>query len=166
MPSKTNNGKDSMPHAADVAAMMTEETKAAVDSMTNMAATAAEEAKTLLAANQEALQKGFALWQEYTQTYTKFVLEATEQTLAQTLAFRQDMDKIVIDGFKKAHELSVEERKFGVEAAELFQTQAQSAAEYAAKMFTTTSKVMTTTALFSDWAAERAAKMFTTISTN
>jgi hypothetical protein len=145
---------------------MTEETKAAVDSMTNMAATATEEAKTLMAANQEAVQKGFEMWQEHSQAYAQFVLAATRQNIGQSLAFRQNMDKILTDGFKKAHELSLEEHQFVVETAELFQVQAQAASEYAAKMFTTTSKVMATTALFSDWAAERVAKMFTSISAN
>jgi hypothetical protein len=166
MPTKINNGKDTMPNVVDMAAKVSEESRAVVDSMTHMSATATEEAKTLLAAQQEALQKGFEMWQEYSQTYSKFVLDATEQSLRQSLAFRENMDKIISDSFKKAHTLSLEERQFGVEAAELFQAQAQAASEYAAEMFTTASKVMTTTALFSDWAAERVAKMFTSISTN
>jgi hypothetical protein len=150
MPTKTDNGKNNTPHLADVTARLSEETK---------------EAAPLLAANQEACQQSFEIWREFTQTYANFILQATQETLRQSLAFRENMDKILTDNFKKAHHLNLEERQFVVDAAELFQTQAQAGSEYTAKLFTTTSKMMTTTALFSDWAAERVAKMFTSIST-
>lgn len=166
MPVKVNNEKDVFPNLADVTTKMNEETKVVVDSVTALTNTAAEEAKSLLETNQAAVRKSFEMWQEYTQNYTNVVLQATEQSFKQSLGFRENMDRIVTDSFKKAQALSLEERQFGVEMAELVQTQAQAVSEYAVKMFTTTSKVMTTTALFSDWAAERMAKMFTTISTN
>lgn len=163
---KVNNEKDIFPNFADVAAKMTEETRVVVDSVSAMANTATEEAQSLFATNQETVKKSFEMWQGYTEGYANVVLQATEQSFKQSLAFRENMDKIVTDSFKKAQTLSVEERQFGVEMAELVQNQAQAVSEYAIKMFTTTSKMMTTTALFSDWAAERMAKMFTTISTN
>lgn len=158
--------KEALPNLADLATKMTEESKVAVDSVSALANSAAEEAKSLFETNQEFVKKSVDMWQEYTQTYADVVLQATEQSFKQSLAFRENMDKIVTDSFKKAQALSQEERQFGVEMAELFKTQAQAASEYAVNIFTTTSKVMTTTALFSDWAAERMAKMFTTISTN
>ncbi len=160
------NEREFLPNLADVAVKMTEETRTVVDSVATMANTATEEAKSLFATNQETVKKSVEMWQEYTQAYADVVLGATEQSFKQSLAFRENMDKIVTDSFKKAQALSFEERQFGVEMAELVQNQAQAVSEYAVKMFTTTSKVMTTTALFSDWAAERMAKMFTTISTN
>lgn len=166
MPVKINNEKEILPNLADVATKMTEETRVVVDSVGVMANTATEEAKSLLVTNQETVKKSVEMWQEYTQAYANVVLEVTEQSFKQSLAFRENMDKIVTDSFKKAQALGLEERQFGVEMAELVQTQAQAVSEYAVKMFTTSSKVMTTTALFSDWAAERMAKMFTTISTN
>ncbi|NJN93342.1 MAG: hypothetical protein HC875_04255 [Anaerolineales bacterium] len=166
MPVKVKDEKDVFPNLADVATKMTEETRVAVDSVTAIASTATEETKNLLATNQETVKKSLEMWQEYTQVYTDVVLKATEQSFKQSLGFRENMDRIVTDSFKKAQALGLEERQFGVEMAELVQTQAQAVSEYAVKMFTTTSKVMTTTALFSDWAAERMAKMFTTISTN
>jgi hypothetical protein len=166
MPTKLNNGKESVVNAAEVAAKVTEDTKAAVEVLMNSAAKATEDAKSLLATNQEILEKNFAAWQEYNRAYTQFVLEATQQVLNESLAFRENLDKVMIGSFKKAHDLSEQERQIAVDAADLFQAQAQAGSEYLAKMFTTASKVMTTTALFSDWAAERAAKMFTSISTN
>lgn len=166
MPVKVNNEKDVFPNLADVATKMNEETKAVVDSVAALTNTATEEAKSLLETNQEAVRKSFEMWQDCTESYANVVLQATEQSFKQSLAFRENMDKIVTDSFKKAQALSLDERQFGVEMAELVQTQGQAVSEYAVKMFTTTSKVMTTTALFSDWAAERMAKMFTTISTN
>lgn len=160
------NEREFLPNLADMAVKMTEETKSMVDSVAVMANTATEEAKSLFATNQETVKKSVEMWQECTQAYADVVLEVTEQSFKQSLAFRENMDKIVTDSFKKAQELSLGERQFGVEMAELAQNQAQAVSEYAVKMFTTTSKVMTTTALFSDWAAECMAKMFTTISTN
>jgi prophage DNA circulation protein len=164
MPTKLNNGKESVANAADVAAKVSEDAKAAVEVIVNSAAKATEDAKSFLVANQEVLEKNFAAWQEFNQGYTRFVLEATQQVLNESLAFREGLDKVMIDSFKKVHVLSEQERRIVVDAAELFQDQAQAGSEYAAKMFTTASKMMTTTALFSDWAAERAAKMFTSIS--
>ncbi len=166
MPTKTANGKETLNSVAEVAAKVTEETKVAMDVVMGTTAKVAEDTKTLLAANQEALEKSFATWQEYNKAYTNFVLEATQQVLDESLAFRESLDKVWVDSFKKAHTLSEQERQIGLDVAELFQDQTQAASEYAAKMFTTASKVMTTTALFTDWAAERVAKMFTTISTN
>jgi hypothetical protein len=164
MSNKVNNGKEARSSLADVAARFTEETKAAVDSFNSMASTATEETKSLLTSNQEAFKRGFEFWQDFSQSYANFVLEATQQNLAQSLAFRESLDKIMVDNLKKAQALSVEERELFVDATGLFQTQAQAVSEYAANWFATTSKVMTTTALFSDWAAERVAKMFTSIS--
>ena len=166
MATKLNNGKESSASAADVAAKVGEDTKAAVEIWASNAVKAAEDAKNLLAANQEVLEKSFAAWQDCNQTYTRFVLEATQQVLNESLAFRENLDQVMIGSFKKAHALSEQERQVVVDAAELLQDQAQAGSEYLAKMFTTASKVMTTTALFSDWAAERAAKMFASMSAN
>jgi hypothetical protein len=166
MPTKVTNGKETLNSVAEVAAKVTEETKAAMDVVLDTTAKVAEDTKTILAANQETLEKNFAAWQEYNRTYTNFVLKATQQVLNESLAFRESLDKVWADSFKKAHVLSEQERQIGLDAAELFRDQAQAASEYAGKMFTTAAKVMTTTALFTDWAAERVAKMFTTISTN
>lgn len=166
MPTKLNNGKESVVNAAEAAAKVSEDTRAVVEVLMNSAIKATEDAKNLFAANQEVLEKSFTTWQESNRTYTHFVLEATQQVLNESLAFREHLDKVMIGSFKKAHALSEQERQVMVDAAELFQDQAQAGSEYVAKIFTTASKVMTTTALFSDWAAERAAKMFTSMSAN
>jgi hypothetical protein len=166
MSTKQTNGKESVVNTADVAAKVSEDTKAAVEVMVNNTAKAMEDVKSLLVANQEVWEKSFAAYREFNQVYTHFVLEATQQVLDESLAFRESLDKVMIGSFKKAHALSEQERQVMIDAAELFQDQAQAGSEYMAKMFTTASKVMTTTALFSDWAAERAAKMFTSISAN
>ncbi|MBI1882552.1 MAG: hypothetical protein HYR94_30630 [Chloroflexi bacterium] len=166
MSTKVYDGKEAVSNLADAAARMTEETKAVMDSFSHITATATEETQSLLTSNQEAFKKGFEFWQEFTQSYANFALEGTQQSLAQSLAFRESLDKIMADNLKKAQALSIEERELFVDATGLFQAQAQAVSEYAANWFTTTSKVMTTTALFSDWAAERVAKMFTSFSAN
>jgi hypothetical protein len=164
MSSKINNGQDTAKRIANVVTNVSEETKAGVDSVLNMAAKASEDSRILWTANQELLKKNFALWQEYSQAYANFVVEATRQTLDQSLSFRESLDKTLGESLKKAQVLSLEERQIALDTAKLSQAQARAVAEYAAEMFTTTSKVMTTTALFSDWAAERVVKMFATIS--
>jgi hypothetical protein len=164
MSPKINNGQDTAKRIANVVSNVSEETKAGVDSMLNMAAKTSEDSRAMWTANQELLKKNFALWQEYTQAYANFVVEATQQTLDQSLAFRESLDKTFGESLKKAQALSLEERQIALDTVKLSQSQARAVAEYAAEIFTTTSKVMTTTALFSDWAAERVVKMFATIS--
>lgn len=166
MATKLNNGKESFASAADVAAKVNEDTKIAVEMWTSNAVKATEEAKNLLAFNQEVLEKSFAVWQESNRAYTHFVLEATQQVLNESLAFRESLDQVMIGSFKKAHALNEQEQQVMVDAAGLIQDQAQAGSQYVAKMFTAASKVMTTTALFSDWAAERAAKLFASMSAN
>jgi hypothetical protein len=134
--------------------------------MINVTTKATEDTRALLASNQETLKKNLEMWQDFNQAYFNLVVEAMQRHLEQSLALRQDVDQVLANSFKKAQELSLDERQFALDTVELFQSQVQSTSQYAAKMFTTTSKVITTTALFSDWAAERAAKVFTTISAN
>jgi hypothetical protein len=165
MPTKTNE-KETINSAVDVTAQVTKETKAALEEAMNITVHLAADAKTLLVANLEMLESSFATWQEYNQAYTKFVLQATQQFLTESLAFRENLDRIMSDNLKKAHLLSEQERQIILDSTVLFQDQVRTASESAIKTLTTTSKAMTTTALFTDWAAEHAAKMFTTISTN
>lgn len=166
MPTKATNGKDSLYNVANLATKVNEESKLAVDMVIETTAKFAEDTRKILTANQEALEKGFVTWQEYNRTYNHFVLEATQQMLDEALTFRESLDKVWIDSFKKVHGLSLEERQIAQDVVDLFQTQTQTTAEYFVKMFTANSKMLTTTALFSDWATERAAKMFTTVPTN
>jgi hypothetical protein len=165
MSSKVTNEKETFYNVADVAAKVNEETKVVVDAVINTTAKVAEDSKTILAANQEALKKSFATWQEYNKAYNSFVLEATQQFLNESLTFRASLDKVIIDVFKKARGLSLEERQVGLDAADLFQAQSQATAEYFSRLFTTTAKIFPTTALFADF-AERTAKVFPTVSTN
>jgi hypothetical protein len=165
MPTKISDGKETLYSVADVAAKVNEETKVLVDTVINSTAKVAEDSKTILAANQEALEKSYAVYQEYNKAYNSFVLKATQQFLNESLAFRGSLDKVFIDAFKKARVLSLEERQVGLDAADLFQAQSQATAEYFSRLFTTTAKIFPTTALFADF-AERTAKVFPTVSTN
>ena len=165
MSSKVTSEKETFYSVADVAAKVNEETKVVVDAVINTTAKVAEDSKTILAANQEALERSFATWQEYNKAYNSFVLEATQQFLNESLAFRASLDKVWADSFKKARVLSLEERQIGLDATDLFQAQSQATAEYFSRLFTTTAKIFPTTALFADF-AERAAKMFTSTSAN
>lgn len=165
MPTKTSHGKNTSNSVADIAAKVTEESEAPLDDIRNTAAQATADTQAFLASNQETLEKNFAIWQEYHRVYANFILTTAQQILDQSLAFRESWDKVLSDNVKKAQAVSEQEQQIILEATKLFQAQTQIASE-SAKVFTTNSKVMITTALFSDWAAERVAKMFTTISAN
>lgn len=165
MASKTNN-KNIFNSVADVTDKITDDTKTVVDSMLNATTKAAEDGQALLAYSQGMFKENLDTWKDLTEGYAHLMLEASQWYFGQSVTFRQSCDQIFADNLKKVKELSLEERQLALNTAEFFQSQIQTSSEYAAKMFTTTSKVMTTTALFSDWAAERAAKMFTTISAN
>lgn len=163
MANKTNN-KNIFNSVADVTDKITDDTKTVVDSMLNATTKAAEDSQAFLAYTQGMFKENVDTWKDLTEGYANMVLEASQWYFGQSVTFRQNYDQIMADNLKKIKELSEDERKLALNTAEFFQSQIQISSEYAAKMFTTTSKVMTTTALFSDWAAERAAKMFATIS--
>lgn len=145
---------------------ITDDTKTMVDSMLNVTTKANEDAQALLAYTQGMLKENLDTWKDLTESYASLMVEVSQWYFGQAMMTRQSCDQIMADNLNKVKELSLEERQLALNTAEFFQSQIQTSSEYAAKLFTTASKVMTTTALFSDWAAERAAKMFTTISAN
>ncbi len=166
MSTKTVNEKDTMFKLDEVSAKLMGDSKAAVDSIINMTNQATAETQTVLTYQQDIVKKSFDMWQSNAQVYADFMVQASQRVLDQSLDLRGRMDQVTTDGFKKNQGLITQERQVMLDAAEMYQAQAQSAGEYAAKFLTTTSKMMTSTALFSDWAAERVAKMFTSISAN
>jgi predicted nucleic acid-binding protein len=106
----------------------------------------------------EYLKEGFELWQSYSQGYADFVVEATQQTLEQTLLFRERMGQVMAETVKKAETLKAQERGVALDLAAAFNAQTQIAAEQTAEMFKAFS-ALATAPLFSNWAAERAAQM-------
>ena len=82
------------------------------------------------------LKNSLKLWQEYTQAYTDFVLEATQQNVKQSLALRERMDQVVAEMYKQAEALGAQEQEIALKAAETFQAQAKAAAERLSKGFT------------------------------
>ncbi|MFN8455997.1 MAG: hypothetical protein U0401_15245 [Anaerolineae bacterium] len=165
MANKTNH-KNVFNNIADVTDKITDDTKTVVDSMLNATTKAAEDSQAFLAYTQGMFKENLDTWKDLSEGYANLVIEVSQWWFGQSVTFRQSRNQIMADNLQKVKELSLEERQLALTTAEFFQSQIQTSSEYAAKIFTTTSKVMTTTALFSDWAAERAAKMFTTISAN
>jgi hypothetical protein len=163
---KTINEKDTILNFNGMSAKLMDDSKVVVESMIKTANQATDETRTILAYQQDALKKGFDMWQTSFQAYADFMVQSTERVVDQSIDFRGRMDKVIEDSFKKNQDLVTAERQILLDVAEVYQAQAQSAGAYAAKFLTTASKMMTTTALFSDWAAERVAKMFTSISAN
>jgi len=85
------------------------------------------------------LTDNLALWQEYAQAYSDFVIEATQKTLAQSLAFRERLDAVIAEGLEKAQALDAKEQAIALDAAEALQAQVKSASERVSKMFETVS---------------------------
>lgn len=160
------NNKNMFNSVADVTNKITDDTKTVVDSMLNATTKAAEDGQAFLAYTQGMFKENLDTWKDLTEGYTHLILEVNQWYFGQSMTFRQSYNQMMADNLKKVKEVSLEDRELALNTAEFFQSQIQTSSEYAAKIFTTTSKVMTTTALFTDWAAERAAKMFTTISAN
>ncbi len=88
-------------------------------------------------ATKKTVNDGFDAWQEYAQSYTDLVVEATQRTVDSTLAFRQRLGQVVADATKKAQDLSAQEQEIWLGAAEAFQAQAQSATERIAQLYKT-----------------------------
>jgi len=108
--------------------------------------------------NNNYLKESFESWQAYTESYADFLVDATQQTVAQSLAFRQRMDHLMADTVKKSQALAAQERGVALDLATTFNVQTQVAVEQAAEIFKTVSALMTAP-LLTDWAAERAAQM-------
>lgn len=106
----------------------------------------------------EFLKDSFGMWQEYTKAYTDFFIDVAQQSTDQYLALRENLGQNVTENIKKVQALNTKERGIALELANVYNLQAQVAAEQAAEMFKTVSAMMTTTHL-ADWAMERAAQM-------
>ena len=106
----------------------------------------------------EYLKNSFEWWQTYTQGYTAFLFDATQQTLDQSLALRESMGQLMMDSVKKSEALNARERAMALEFVNTFNIQTQTAADQAADMFKAASALLTTAPL-SNWAVERATQL-------
>ncbi len=133
---KGKNGKVAAEVVFDAANKAAEEAKVITDSLLSAAGKATEDTKVVLDAQYKMMQSGFDLWQQYSQSYFDFVIEATQQNLEQSLAFREKMGKSLDSSLKKAEELMMAEQELILEASEAFQAQIQASSERFAKLFT------------------------------
>ncbi|MDM8531314.1 hypothetical protein QUF63_09080 [Anaerolineales bacterium HSG25] len=76
---------------------------------------------------QDFVKEGFDAWKEYGETYTKFVVEATELSLNQSLAFRETVGQAWNNGLKQAQELSAKEQEVVLSNLEAVQGQTKAA---------------------------------------
>ncbi len=58
-----------------------------------------------------------------TTNYTDFIIKVTQQTLEQSLTFRENMDQIWVDATKKIQALSAWEQEIVLDTVETFYTQ-------------------------------------------
>jgi hypothetical protein len=111
--------------------------------------------------NTDYLKENFNLWQGLTQSYVNFVLDATKETVEQSLNYRKAFDRLVVDAIGKTQELGAQERGVALDLATTYNRNIQIAAEQAAELFKAISSMMTAP-LYADWAVERAAQMAAT----
>ncbi|MCI0422649.1 MAG: hypothetical protein L0312_26090 [Acidobacteria bacterium] len=83
----------------------------------------------------ETLKNSLSAWQEYTQAYTDFVLNTTEEALKNSFALRERVDGVVAEAVKQAQTLSAQEQDIVLQAAESFQAQTLAASRRIAKLF-------------------------------
>lgn len=82
-------------------------------------------------ASNEILNRGFELWQQY----TDFAFELTQRSLDQSFALRERLDEVVADSLKKAEALSAREQEIALGAAEAALARAQAASQRLAALF-------------------------------
>lgn len=88
---------------------------------------------------QDTLKNSLAAWQEYTQAYTDFVFNATDQALKSSFDLRERVDGVMAEALKQAQTLSAQEQDLALQAAESFQAQMLAASQRLAKLFSTPS---------------------------
>jgi hypothetical protein len=108
--------------------------------------------------NNDYLKESFDFWQGFTQSYADFMLDATQQSVEQSLNYRKAFDELVVDTIGKTQALGAQERGVALDLATTYSTNAQIAAEQAAELFKAVSSIMTAP-LFTDWAVERVSQM-------
>jgi hypothetical protein len=131
---KTKNETLTADTMIDAANKVTEEAKVMSDDFVNNATQATENAKTMMAEQQKMLQSNLNVLQQYNQSYADFVLKATQQSLDQSLALRQQLGELFEANFKKTQELMTAEQKLVLDATESFQAQFRTSAEQFTKL--------------------------------
>lgn len=111
--------------------------------------------------NNDYLKESFDFWQGFTQSYADFMLDATKETVEQSLNYRKAFDQLVVDTIGKTQTLGAQERGVALDLATTYNTNAQIAAEHAAELFKAVSSIMAAP-LFTDWAVERVSQMAAT----
>lgn len=140
--------------------------KFAAEELVDVTNRAAKDVEILMTANQEVMEKGFYMFQQYNQMYIDMMTSMMEQSFDQMLAFRARTNHILEDSLKRTQDLMVAEQTLPRQVADVFQMQIQNNAQYMAELVNSNSKMLTTTALFSNWASERVVKMFNAVPSN
>jgi hypothetical protein len=129
------DAKEAINLVAESATKAAEDAKFAVDELSNFVAKATEDNQAMLAFNQKLLQTGFEAWQNYTQAYLEFVLSAAQRTVEQSFAFREGLDKLVVDSFKRNQGLIQVEQGVAFDAFDAFESQFKATSKRVAKGF-------------------------------
>lgn len=129
------DAKEAINLVAESASKAAEEAKFAVDELSNFVAKATEDSQTVLASNQKLFQNSFEVWQNYTQVYLEFILSATQRTVEQSFAFRENLDKLVVDSLKRNQALIEAEQDTTFDAFDAFEAQVKATSERVAKSF-------------------------------
>lgn len=133
---ETLNGSVTKDTVADVTAKAQQETRMMVQTMLDATDKIDENSRAILEVQQKLFQNSFNLWKDYSQFYINFSVDAVQQTFDQALAVRERLGIIFENELKKMHELLTSEQKLTLDAAEVFQAQAQAASSQVTEMFT------------------------------
>ncbi len=140
---KTKNGQvvnDMTDAMNDAAAKATEDAKAMFDNMIEASNKMFADSKPIIENQQKFMQDGFAMWQEASQAYADFMLEAVQKGMDQSLAIRQQWFSAMESNAKKAEEIFAVEQNVALKMVETYQAQAKSAAEQLSKFYTPAKK--------------------------
>ena len=85
---------------------------------------------------QDLVKNSFELWKNFTQTYADLAMETMQETVQQSLATREEMDKWVTETVNKIQELSEQEAEMIMDLTEKFSEQLRSATERISKLYT------------------------------
>lgn len=134
---KTKNG-NAVQEAMVDATKVAEEAKEMVNNWVEMSAKVMEDTKPVLDAQQKLLENNYSMWYEAGKTYLDLWTKATEQNLAQSLAFQKEIFKVVQANVNETQELLTAEQAFVFATLESAQQQMKEASDTLGKMFAQT----------------------------
>ncbi len=122
---------EAMVNLADAAA---QEARIVAETMLDSANSTAEKASAVMAVQQEVMHSNLKMWQQCNRAYFDFMIDASQRSLEQSLAWRERLAKIVEGNLKLTQERLVAEQVLALGTAETYQDQMRTAVERVARL--------------------------------